>query len=100
MMLTGEPVDAQEALRLGLVDRVTPAGEALGSAMETAARIASFGQVAVRAVKRVAKAGAGTPGEAGFEAETEAFGDLCGTEDMREGLKAFLEKRRAVFRDR
>lgn len=100
MMLTGEPVDAQEALRLGLVDRVTPAGEALGAAMETAARIASFGQAAVRAVKRVAKAGAGATGEAGFEAEEEAFGDLCGTEDMREGLKAFLEKRRAVFRDR
>lgn len=100
LLLTAEPVDAQEALRIGLVDRVVPAGQALAATMETARRIAGFGRLAVQAAKRCAVEGLRTPPEEGLRMEVEAFSRLCDTEDMKEGLRAFLEKRRAVFKDR
>jgi enoyl-CoA hydratase/carnithine racemase len=100
LLLTAEPVDAHEALRVGLVDRVVPAGQALETTMEMARRIAGFGRLAVQAAKRCALEGLGTTLEEGLRLEVEAFAGLCDTEDMQEGLRAFLEKRKAAFKDR
>lgn len=100
LMLTAEPVEAQEALRIGLVDRVVPTGQALATTMEMAGRIAGFGRLAVQAVKRCALEGLQMPLEEGLRLEVETFSRLCDTEDMKEGLKAFLEKRKAEFKDR
>ena len=97
MMLTGAEVSAEEALRLGLVS-ATVAPDALLSAAETLARkIASLAPLAIRACLKAVTQGLTLPLEEGLELEAELFSSLFATEDMREGTRAFLEKRAPVF---
>lgn len=98
LMLTGEPIDAAQALRIGLVNEVLPAQEVLPRAMELARRIAANAPLAVQAVKRVVVEASGLPQAQGFRLEDEAKARLMATEDAREGPRAFLEGRAPVFR--
>ncbi len=94
---TGEVIGAEEALRVGLVNRVVSAAELLGAAKATAQKIASMGPRAVASCKRVMLRGEDVPLTVAHELEMQAFGGLFGTADQREGMRAFLEKRKASF---
>lgn len=98
MMLTGDRVDAQEALRIGLVSRVVPHASLMDEARAIAKRIAANAPLAVRAIKRLVSRSDDMPLSAGLEAERYAFGLLNDTEDRIEGRRAFVEKRRPIFK--
>jgi enoyl-CoA hydratase len=93
LVLTGRTMPAAEAHAAGLVTRVVPAAEVVQAALALADRIAAMPPLAVRAAKRAVLAAAELPLSAGLRAEREAFFDLFGTEDQREGMRAFQEKR-------
>jgi len=100
MLLTGERIDANEALRIGLVSKVVPRSELLDSALELAGVMAGNAPLAMTAVKRLAMVGRELPLTSGLELEQQAFGLLRDTEDRLEGRRAFGEKRAPVFRGR
>lgn len=97
IVLTGEMVDAARAKEMGLCLEVLPAEKLLEHAMARARLIASRGPLAVAAAKRSLRAGADSGLDQGLALEAEAFGLLFASDDMREGTKAFLEKRPARF---
>jgi enoyl-CoA hydratase len=100
MILTGDRIGADEALRIGLVNKVVPPEELIPRAEETARTILSRGPVAVRfALDAVRRGLQGTLAE-GLILEATLFGLLTTTEDMKEGTRAFLEKRKPSFRGR
>lgn len=94
---TGDLVGAEEALRIGLVNAVTPHAELLPKALDVAERIAKKGPLAVAQCKRAMLRGADVPLAVAHELEAQAFSQLFGTADQREGMRAFLEKRQATF---
>ena len=94
---TGVTICAEEALRLGLVNAVVPHAKLLGKVQEVAALIASKGRLAVAQCKRVLYTGADVPLEVANAFEVQAFSALFGTHDQREGMKAFLDKRKPAF---
>ena len=96
MMLTGAPIGAAEAERIGLVNRVVPAAALLTEARSLAATLAEQPPLAVRAILEAVTVGTLSP-EAGLTHEAALFGLVFGTEDMREGTRAFLEKRKPRF---
>lgn len=93
LVLTGRTMPAAEAYAAGLVTSVVPADHVLTAALDLADRIAAMPPLAVRAAKRSVLAAAELPLSAGLRAEREAFFDLFATEDQREGMRAFQEKR-------
>ncbi len=100
MHLTGRMMDAAEAERSGLVSRVVPADRLLDEAMAAAKGIAAKSMVAVRAVKESVNRSYETTLREGVLFERRLFNALFATEDQKEGMAAFLEKRPAAFRDR
>jgi enoyl-CoA hydratase len=100
LVLSGEIVDAREALRIGLVDLVFPAAELRGETMKMAAMMASKSPVALQMAKAAVRAAAEMPLGAGLAYETELFVTCFASEDKREGIAAFLEKRDPMFRGR
>jgi enoyl-CoA hydratase len=96
MLLTGAMVDAAEALRIGLVDEMV-AGDLMARAPELAETIAAMPPLAVAAAMEAVNRGADMPLDEAMALEAGIFGRLCGTEDKREGTRAFLEKRSAVW---
>jgi len=98
LICTGDRIAAAEAERIGLVNKVVPADQLMAVAEEMARRIMSRGPVAVRAAIEAVVRGSDMPFEEGQFLEATLFGLLCATEDTREGMKAFLEKRPAQFR--
>jgi len=98
LCLTGETIDAAEAHRIGLVQRVVAPADLLPEAKRIAATIAAKAPLAVAATKRAIADGISLPIESGLGLEALGFGTLVDTEDFAEGTKAFLEKRAAVFR--
>lgn len=100
MILTGRMMDVQEAERAGLVSRIVPAGELLDEALKVAERIASMGRPAVLAAKEsVERAYESTLAE-GIRFERRLFHALFSTEDQKEGMAAFAEKRQPNFKNR
>jgi enoyl-CoA hydratase len=97
LICTGDRVTAAEAERIGLVNRVVPADQLLAAAEELAKKIASRSPVAVRAAMEAINHGSDMPFEEGQLLEATLFGLLCASEDMKEGMAAFLEKRDAKF---
>ena len=100
LILSGEIVDAAEALRIGLVDVVHPAAELRERTMEFARGMAAKSPVALRMAKAAVRAAAEMPLAAGLAYETELFVTCFGSDDKREGVAAFLEKRPAEFTGR
>ncbi len=97
---TGDMVNAEEALRIGLVNAVVPHAELLPRVREVATKIAGKGPLAIAQCKRVILRGADIPLSAANELEAQAFASLFGSADQREGMTAFLEKRPAKFEGR
>jgi enoyl-CoA hydratase len=100
MVLTGEPFTAQEMADHGLVNRVVPKGEHLNEALKLAKMIAERPPLAVRLGKDAVLAAFETSLQEGLEIERKNFFLLFATEDMREGMRAFIEKRKAEFKGR
>jgi len=99
MVLCGERVDAATALRIGLVEEVVPRGEGLARALALADKVGKQSPTSVAACKKLIQAGrTGSPQQA-LMAEREAFVDLFDTEDQREGVQAFLNKRAPSWRN-
>ena len=94
LMVTGDLLEAEEALRIGLVDQVVPPGQVLPSALALARRIAENAPLAVRAYKRLVQMTVRVPLEAALEFETELFGPVWVSEDHEECVRAFFEKRK------
>ena len=94
---TGDTVPADEALRIGLVNAVVPAAELMTKVREVATKIATKGRLAVAQCKRVLYTGADIPLDVANALETQSFAMLFGTQDRAEGMKAFLDKRKAAF---
>lgn len=100
LILTGVQVDAQEAFRIGLVNKVVPAAELLPRTVAMASVIASFGQVAIRMALKAVNITEETTLSEGERLEASLFSVCCDSEDFREGTAAFLEKRKPVFKNR
>jgi enoyl-CoA hydratase len=94
MILTGDPVTAEEALRLGLVNGVFPPGELLASVKALAMRMVSRGPQALALARQAVRRGAGMTLEEGLRIEADLFGLISSTSEMKEGMAAFLEKRK------
>ena len=98
LMLTGDLVTADEALSLGFLNYVTD--DPMAKAMEIAGKIAANGPLAVRAIRRSARACLGLPEREGLQLESEISGPVFLTEDAREGPRAFMEKRKPQYHGR
>jgi len=100
MVLTGRVIDAAEAERSGLVSRLVPAAELMAEAEAAAAKIASLSPVAVTVCKEMVDTAFETTLSQGLRIERRLFQALFATEDQKEGMAAFLEKRKPTFRGR
>jgi enoyl-CoA hydratase len=100
MILTGNPIDAQEALRIGLVNVVVPRARLLEEAETIARTILSKGQIAVRMSLKAINITMEMPLSEGLKVEASMFGECCGTADFAEGTGAFLGKRKPSFTGR
>jgi enoyl-CoA hydratase/carnithine racemase len=100
MVFSGRQVDAEEALEMGLADRVLPADELLEATMGTAREWATKPTRAIAAAKNALNSGFGVPVSEGLLIEREAFNDSFKTEDAREGVAAFIGKRQPDFKGR
>lgn len=98
--LTGDQIDAQEALRIGLVNKVVPQSDLMKTAEAIARKILSKGQLAVRMAIKAVNMTHETNLTDGQALEASLFGLCCGTEDFKEGTKAFMEKRKPVFKNK
>lgn len=97
ILLTGDMVSAQRAYEIGLVNRVVPAAELMAEATKLAQALAAKAPIAVRFIIDAVNQGLESPFAVGEYLETTLFGTIASSEDMREGTKAFLEKRKAVW---
>ena len=93
LLLLGDPIDANHALKIGLVSRVVEPGSLMEAARDIARRFAAQAPLAVAATKRAVNDGLDRPIEDGLNAEVREFTGLFATDDAREGITAFLEKR-------
>jgi enoyl-CoA hydratase len=100
LLLTAEMINATEALGIGLVDEVVPAGRLMERAEELAKTIVGMAPLAIAGCMEAVRWGSELSLMAGTDVEAEIFGRLCGTEDKAEGTKAFLEKRPPVWQGR
>jgi len=98
MVLTGDFIDAQEAYRIGLVNKVVPPEELMKAAMELAQKIASRPPLAVRYAKEAVNRSQEGDTASGFALESYLHALTCTTEDKKEGVAAFLEKRKGKFK--
>jgi enoyl-CoA hydratase len=97
MILSGDIIDAQEAYRIGLVNKVVSQKELIPTCKALAQKIAANGPQAVEKCIRAINDGLEKPLNEGLLLEAELFGEICATEDSKEGTKAFLEKRKPEF---
>jgi enoyl-CoA hydratase len=100
LALTGDPIDAERAYEIGLVNRVTEPGEALATAIELAEAIAANGPLALAATKRVMVQSVDWADHEFFERQSEIVDPVWSSEDAREGATAFAEKRPPVWKGR
>jgi enoyl-CoA hydratase len=100
LALTGEPIDAERAHELGLVNRLAEPGEALAAALELAETIAANGPLALAATKRIMTEAVDWPDSEFFARQGEIVAPVMSSEDAREGAVAFAEKRAPVWKGR
>ena len=99
LILTGDIITPQEAFRIGLVNRVVSDGALIKTAREMAKKIAWHGLPAIKASLRAVRGGLDKPLAEGLKLEEQEFRSITGTQDMREGIRAFIEKRQPKFTD-
>ncbi len=99
LIFTGDMIDANEAMRIGLVNKVVPPEELLNKAAELAEKISSKGQIAVRMALRAVVACDDVSDTEGQNLESSLFAVCCGTSDFKEGTLAFIEKRKPDFKN-
>jgi enoyl-CoA hydratase len=99
MILTGDMIGADEAFRIGLVNKVYPQTDLMNKTLEMADKIAAKGQQAIRFALKAVKATDNISLTEGLSYEASLFALVCGTEDFKEGTAAFLEKRNPVFKN-
>jgi len=100
LVYTGEVIDAMEAMRLGIVEKVVSPGKVMDAAMELAAKIIKRGPLGVAAAKKVLNRTRDLSLEQGLELESDIWSGLTTTEDMKEGAQAFIEKRKPEYKCR
>lgn len=100
LVYSGEIIDAGEAFRLGLVERVVPPGKAMEAAFEWIAKMMRKGPLGILAAKKAIHRTRDLPLSAGLELESDLWANLTATQDMKEGAKAFLEKRTPQYEGR
>ena len=100
LCLLGAPVDAARALQLGIVNRVVPAAELEAETLKVATQLAASAPLALRATLDVVNIGGECGIEEGLQYETAQFGLMFATDDMREGTRAFMERRKPTFTGR
>jgi len=100
LCLTGRPISGREGYEIGLVSQLVPEGEALAAALKMASDIAGLPPLAVVSIKEAILQGESASLEAGLLLERKAFQVLLATEDRREGMAAFIEKRKPQFKGR
>ncbi|WP_174733068.1 enoyl-CoA hydratase [Mesobacillus harenae] len=100
LMFLGEPITAEEALNLGLVNSVAARGEGMQAALKMAKKMAGYSCQALSRIKQAVNEGMDTSFDQGIEIEAELFAEVFATEDVREGVQAFIEKRSPVFKHR
>jgi enoyl-CoA hydratase/carnithine racemase len=100
LLLSAEPISAEEAYRIGLINRLTETGDALAEAHRMAAVLAARAPLSLAYIKRAVHRGLQMDLAAGLELETSLAAEIYGTADRQEGISAFLEKREPLFRDR
>ncbi len=100
LVLTGDIIDAQEAYRIGLANKVVPQAQLMDSAKEMAKKLGAKPPLALKAAKESVLSSVDLPFGLGSEYEKKLFSILCGTQDKEEGVAAFLEKRTAKFQGR
>lgn len=100
LLLTGDPISAERAAALGLVNRLTPPGGALDGAVELASAIAANGPLAVAVTKQIARSSSDGTIDEGWAKQMELIGPVMTSEDAREGATAFAEKRAPVWKGR
>jgi enoyl-CoA hydratase len=98
LVMSGATIDAAEALRIGLVEKVVPHDKLMETARAMAANIASKGPLAVSSAKALINLAEDVPLVQGCAAEAEAFGSCFSTQDQKEGMAAFVEKRKPAFK--
>jgi enoyl-CoA hydratase/carnithine racemase len=94
----GKPIDAPEAYRIGLINKVVPQQELMSTAQEWAAKICENGPLAVRAAKEAMIRGMNMSLDDGLRLEESFFAGLTTTEDFKEGISAFVEKRKPRYK--
>lgn len=97
LLLIGDPITAQQALQIGLINRVVPRANLMEAAMAVAERLCQNGPLAIRAIKESAQKCYDIPVEHAYFLETFLAGQVFGTKDAIEGATAFVEKRKPVF---
>ena len=97
LCLTGAPISAERALQLGIVNRVIPAADLEAETLKLAAQLANAAPLALRGMLDCVNVGGECGIEEGLEYESAQFGLMFATDDMREGTRAFLEKRKPAF---
>ncbi|WP_075980528.1 enoyl-CoA hydratase [Bacillus massilinigeriensis] len=100
LMFLGEPLSAEDALKIGLVNQVVESGKGMDNALSMAKRMAGYSLQALSRIKEAVNKGFDTSLDEGLEIEAELFAEVFGTEDVREGVQAFIEKRSPSFNHR
>lgn len=100
LVFTGEMIGAQEAHQLGLIEKVVPKGKLMDTALELAIKMIEKGPLAIAAAKKVINRARELPLQEGLELESELWANLTATEDMKEGVRAFIEKRKPNYQCR
>ena len=100
MILTGDMISAEEAYRIGLVNKIFPQADLLDKTLELAGKIASKGQQAIKMALKAVNATHNLSLIEGLNYEASLFALVCGTDDFKEGTVAFLEKRKPQFKNR
>ncbi|WP_207744648.1 enoyl-CoA hydratase/isomerase family protein [Desulfallas sp. Bu1-1] len=100
LMYLGDPISAGEALQIGLVNRVVPAGQLVEETMKLAGKLATRPGVALNLIKQAVDRGVQVSLEEGLKIEADLFDRVFLTEDVKEGVNAFIEKRKAEFKHR
>lgn len=100
LLYSGDTIDAEEALRIGLINKIVPASELLEYTLNIAHKIAAKGQIAVRLCKAAVNSGMEVDIDRAMSIEADIFGLCFATDDQKEGMQAFIEKRKPAFKNK